>query len=162
MENLILKSNGENFTSVINSQNVNKKITLESTTKVFILLKYFKSQPKADAMEDRPLKGNQTQMTIKWNETKQIESFVTAEFRRQFCPTYEVKPHERKVQKTWKELFFDLLNKCDDEELKTKLQNTFETHENEKQETAKLETAKQALQNLSSEQIAMLKSLGVF
>ena len=159
---MILKANGENFTNVINASNVGKKIALESNSKGFTLLKYFKSQPKAYAMEERPLKGNQTQITIKWNDTKQIESYVTAEFRKQFCPSYEVKPHEKKEKKTWKELFFDLLNKCDDEELKTKLQSTFETHETEKQETAKLETAKQALQNLSNEQIAMLKSLGVF
>ena len=160
MENL-LKNNGENFTNVINAQNVGKKITLESNGKTFTLLKYFKSQPKADATEERPLKGNQTQITIKWSDTKQIESFVTAEIRRQFCPNYEVKPHDKKAKKTFETLFFELLEKCESETLKTALKTSYETQKAEAEAEAKLNKAKEALNGLTAAQIETLKGLGL-
>jgi hypothetical protein len=86
-----VKRNGENFAKEI--QNVGETICFEATKCKCVVLKYYKSQPKTEAEKKaRPLGGNKTQVTVKWENGKE-ESFNTDELRAKHCPDYVTKPH---------------------------------------------------------------------
>lgn len=87
-----IKRNGENFAKEI--QNVGQTLLFEGTGCKCEVLKYYKSQPKTEEEKKaRPLGGNKTQVTIKWENGKD-ESFNTDELRAKHCPDYVTKPHK--------------------------------------------------------------------
>ena len=85
-----IKRNGENFAKEI--KNVGETVCFEASGRKCVVLKYYKSQPKTEAEKAaRPLGGNKTQVTIRW-ENGNEESHNTDELRAKYCPDYVASP----------------------------------------------------------------------
>lgn len=116
-----IKSNGENFATEI--KNVGETLRFEATGKTFTVIAYYTSQPKTQEEKDaRPLGGNQTQVTIEW-ENGEVESFVTNDLRSKYCPDYVTNP--RKQNKLTRENLNERIEvlEHDIKELQTRLKN---------------------------------------
>ena len=87
----LIEKNGVNFSKEVKNLNVWHKF--ESNGREFKVIKYFKSQPAEDELEVRPISGNQTQIIVRWRDTKKEEAFVTAVMRLKYCPDYKTTPH---------------------------------------------------------------------
>lgn len=116
-----IKRNGENFAKEI--QNVGETICFEASGCKCVVLKYYKSQPKTEAEKKaRPLGGNKTQVTVKWENGKE-ESYNTDELRAKYCPDYATS--QRKQNKLTRENLSERIEvlEYDIKELQTRLKN---------------------------------------
>lgn len=151
-----IKRNGENFAKEI--QKVGETICFEATGCKCLVVKYYKSQPKTEAEKKaRPLGGNKTQVTVKW-ENGNEESFNTDELRAKHCPDYMTKPHNPQVFR------FEVKNlgNATDEELAELAKQIKELQEQRKQATKrKADVEKRLGVKLTEEQYKAMLAVGL-
>jgi hypothetical protein len=151
-----IKRNGENFAKEI--QNVGETLHFEGSGCKCVVLKYYKSQPKTEEEKKaRPLGGNKTQVTLKW-ENGNEESYNTDELRAKHCPDYVTKPHVPQVFR------FEVKNLelATDEELAELAKQIKELQEERKQATKrKADVEKKLGVKLTEEQYKAMQLVGL-